>query len=315
MALATDKLIVKATTTTTTLAATIPHIWSSQLERNLRKRAVLEQSLVVNADLTVPKAGDIIYIPILPDLGVADLLTEGTDMTIYSLNTASSVPLTPVEYGKVIEITRKALDRINYDGMAAIVDRLGYTMSQTIEGNIAALWNLPVPGTSNKINKFYSNTKATGTITPQDTFNDQMILQGVANLELANNIPYEDGYYRLYISPTQYLSLIQDTNTRQDLRWAAPDRLLSGEVGALHGCRIIVTNYVQTSSEGAGNAVTVYNAMMLAPRWGAIAYKRRPEIYVDPTLYDGGRRRRFGVTADFDAEVLHNDRAQVLASA
>jgi len=315
MPLPTDQLVVKATTTTTTLAATIPHIWSSQLERNLRKRAVFEQSAVVNADLTVPKAGDIIYIPIIPDLGPATVQTEGTDMTVYALNTASSVPLTPVEYGNVIEITRKALDRINYDGMAAIIDRLAYSMSQAVEGAFATLWNTPVPGTSNKINKFYANQKLTGTITANDTFNDQMILQGVANLQVANNIPFDDGYFVLYISPTQYLALLQDTNTRQDLRWAAPDRLLNGEVGVLHGCRIILTNYIQTSAEGAGGAVTVQNAMLVAPRWGAVAYKRRPEIYVDPTLYDGGRRRRFGVTADFDIEVLHNDRAQILGSA
>lgn len=315
MPLPTDQLVVKATTTTTTLSATIPHIWSSQLEKNLRKRAVFEQSAVVNADLTVPKAGDTIYIPIIPDLGAATVQTEGTDMPVFALNTASSVPYTPVEYGNVIEITRKALDRINYDGMAAIVDRLAYSMSQAVEGAFAALWNIAVPGTANKINKFYANNKLTGTITTSDTFNDQMILQGVTNLKIANNVPYDDGYFILYISPAQYLALLQDTNTRQDLRWAAPERLLNGEVGILHGCRIILTNYIQTSAEGAGNAVTVYNALMVAPRWSAVAYKRRPEVYVDPTLYDGGRRRRFGVTADFDIEVLHNDRAQVLASA
>ena len=315
MALATDELVRKATTTTTTLAATIPHIWSGQLERNLRKRAVFEQSVVVNTDLLVPGAGDIIYIPILPDLGQADALTEGTDMTVYALSTATSVGFTPTEYGKVVEVTRKALDRIKFDGMAAIIDRLAYSMSQRIEGNIASLFNAAVPGTSSYINKIYANGKLTGTITTSDTFNDVLILTGIANLEVANNIPYDDGYWRMYISPTQYLALIQDTNTRQDLRWAAPERLLNGEVGALHGCRIIVTNYIQTTAEGSGGAVTVQNAMLLAPRWAAIAYKRKPEVYVDPTLYDGGRRRRFGVTADFDAEVLHYERAQILGSA
>jgi N4-gp56 family major capsid protein len=313
--LPTDKLIQKATTTTTTLAATIPHVWSSTLERNLRKRAVFEQSVIVNTDLTVPKAGDEVFIPILPDLGQADLLTEGTDMTVYSLTTATSVPLTPVEYGKVVEITRKALDRINYDGMAAIVDRLAYSMSQRVESNIAALFNATVPGTSNAMAVEYANGKSSSTIAATDVFTNKLLLQGIADLETNNNVPFDDNYYRLYLSPKQWMALLEDADTRQDLRFAAPERLLNGEVGILHGCRLIVTNYIPTTAEGSGGAVTVFNAMLLAPRWAAIAYKRRPQVYVDPTLYDGGRRRRFGVTADFDVELLHNDRGIVLKSA
>src|SRR5258708_25704755 len=41
----------------------------------------------------------------------------------------------------MVQITRKALDRIKYDGMSAIVDRLAYAMSIAIELKIAALYN------------------------------------------------------------------------------------------------------------------------------------------------------------------------------
>jgi hypothetical protein len=248
-------------------------------------------------------------------LGAAGQLTEGTDMTVAALSSATSVALQPVEYGVTIEVTRKALDRIKYDGAAAIMDRLAYSMSQALNLAFAGLYSASVPGTSNKMTKLYANSKATGTITTSDTFNDALILSGIQTLQQANNTPFPDNYWRLYINPAQWAALLQDTNTRQDLRWAAPDRLLTGEVGTLHGCRIIVTNYIQTSAEGAGAAVTVNNAMLLAPRWAVIAYKRKPEAVVDPTLYDMGRRRRFGIVADFDIELLHNERGVVLGSA
>jgi N4-gp56 family major capsid protein len=245
----------------------------------------------------------------------ADKLTEGTDMTPYALNNASSVALIPTEYGMAVEVTRKALDRIKYDGIAEIIDRLTYSMSLRIEGDIASLYNATVPGTSNSIQQLYANNTSSATITTTDTFNSALILDAVATMESKNNIPWPDGYYRLYISPFQYSELLKDPDTRQDLRFGAPDRLFTNEKGALHGCRIITTNYVQTTTEGASNNVTVYNAMLVAPRWAAIAWKRRPGTVVDPTLYDMGRRRRFGVLADYDTELLHAERALILKSA
>lgn len=313
--LATDEIVRKAITTTTNLNALIPQLWAAQIERNLRKREVLQQSVVMNTDLLVPGAGNTVYIPILPDMQQVDALTEGTDMVPYALNNATSIPLTPTEYGMTIEASRKALDRIKYDGVAEIIDRLSYSMSLRIEGQLAALWNATVPGTSTKIATLYANGKTSANITATDTFNDAMIWNAIAQLQAANNVPFDDGYYRLYMNPTQWASLMQDQNVRQDLRFAEPDRLLNGEVGVMHGCRLIVTNYIVQTAEGASNGVTVNNAMLLAPRWAAMAWKRRPGVVVDPTLYDLGRRRRFGILADYDAQLIHAERALILKSA
>lgn len=314
LALASDELVRKATTLTSTLSAAVPKFWQGILETNLRKRPVFQQSVIQNTDLLVPNSGDTTYIPILPDLSQADSLTEGTDMTIYALSSASTVQLVPSEYGKVVEITRKALDRIKFDGMAAIVDRLAYSMTLRIENLIAALWNATqnlTGGGGSAMTVLYPNGHDNTNIATTDTFSDVLLFTGLSTLLAADNLPWDDGYFRLYCTPAQYLSLIQDTNTRQDIRWAAPERLLNGEVGALHQCRIIVTNYIATATE---NSKTVYKAMLLAPRWAAIAWKRRPEVYTDPTVYDGGRKKRFGVTADFDVRLVHNDRGVVLSS-
>lgn len=324
--IAIDELVRKATTTTTQAAKLIPQLLAKQIERNLRMQAVMQPSVVENTDLLVPGAGDIVYVPMLPDLAMADDLTEGTDMVPVALTTATSVPLTPTERGKLVEVTRKMIDRIKYDGITEVMDRLAYSMTLKIEGMLFALWSASVPSVGGSLTALYPNGHASGTLVVGDVLDDATLLKAIAQLEVSNNVPFPDGYYRLYITPLQYKQLLLDTNIRQDLRFAAPDRLLNGEKGALHGCRIIVSNFVPcTGNVLAGsiaalgpaqeNSVNVAKALLVAPRWAAIAWKRRPEAYIDPTLYDGGRRRRFGITSDFDVQLVHNERAIVISTA
>lgn len=300
-----DEMVAKATTLTSNLQTIIPQIWAAELEINLRKHAVLESSLIANSDLLVPGAGDTVYIPILPDIGPAADLTEGTYIVPIALSNSTTVAMVPVERGIIVEITRKALDRIKYDGMSAIMDRLAYSMSQKLEGMVAALATASVPGTANKLPQVFPNGHTATTLVSTDTMNDAVLHSTRLLLEQTNNVPFSDGYYRMYISPAQAEALFQDANIRNDLRWGAADRLFTGEIGQIAGFRLIVTNYITT---GTYNALTAYQAMAVAPRWAAVAYKRRPEAYVDPTLYDGGRIRRFGILADFDIELIHAER-------
>jgi hypothetical protein len=330
MSLATDALIKKATTLQTNLQSLIPQIWASLMELNLRRRAVLEQSLLVNTDLLYPGAGDKVYIPALPDIVAADQLTEGTDQLPYSISNAASVSLTPIEFGKLVEVTRKALDRIKYDGMVALIDRLAYAMSIRIETNIAALYNatasaalpnsqVPFGGsTLTTIPSLYPNGHASGTVVVTDVMSADVLSRAVAKLQQYDNVPFPDGNYWLFLSPDAFQSLIMDTNIRNDLRYAAPDRLLNGDQGVVYGVRLILSNYLPGATGNTAiteNSISVVKHLLVAPRWAAIAYKRRPEVIVDPTLYDLGRRRRFGVLADFDIQLVHPERAVILTTA
>jgi hypothetical protein len=330
MSLATDALIKKATTLQTNLQSLVPQIWASLMELNLRRRAVLEQALLVNTDLTVPNAGDKVFIPALPDIALADLLTEGTSQSATTLSNAASVSLTPVEYGKLIAVTRKALDRIKYDGMVAIIDRLAYSMSIRLETNIAALYNatagaalpnsqVPFGGaTLTTIPSLYPNGHASGTIVSTDVMSASVLSTAVAKLQQYDNVPFPDGNYWLFLSPDAFQSLIMDANIRQDLRYAAPERLLNGDQGVVYGVRLILSNYLPGATGNTAiteNSIGVVKNMLVGPRWAAIAYKRRPEVIVDPTLYDLGRLRQFGVLADFDIQLVHPERAVILTTA
>src|SRR6266568_1734097 len=202
MSLATDALIKKATTQQTNLQALVPQIWASLMELNLRRRAVLEQSLLANTDLTVPNAGDKVYIPALPDIAQADQLTEGVSQTATTLSNAASVSLTPIEYGKLVAVTRKALDRIKYDGMVAIIDRLAYSMSIRIESNVAALYNatasaalpnsqVPFGGsTLTTIPALYPNGHTSANVATTDIMDASTLSKAVAKMQQYDNIPF-----------------------------------------------------------------------------------------------------------------------------
>lgn len=319
--LPTSVLVQKALTLTSNLAALTPKIWAAMIESNLRRRAIWEQSIVQNTDLLAPGAGDTVYVPTLPDVNSVVALTEGTDMTVIALNNASSIALTPTEYGLTIGASRKALDRIKYDGVAAIVDRLSYAMTFKIETMISALVTANVPGTSGsgfangQLGAIYPNGHTTSNIVVADVFNDALIWSAVAYLQLKDNVPYDDGTWHLYIDPKQLSDMVQDANIRTDLHYGAPGTLLAGEIGIVHNCRIFVTNFITQTAEGASAGVTVRNALLCSPRWAVVAWKRKPALVVDPTLYDLGRRRNFGITADFDIELLHNERAVVIKTA
>jgi len=313
MPLATDDLIKKAAgdATTSTLSALINKIWAARIEKNLRKRKVLQQSILSFTDLLVPNSGDTLYIPILPDLGPATSLTEGTDMSITTFSTASSVAYVPTEYGITLEITRKALDRIKYDGAAEMIDRLSYSMLQTLETGIANLYNADVPGTASAMVQVYPNGHNSTNVISTDTFSDALIFSGIEQLLSVNATPFDDGYWYLFITPQQWSELFQLDSVRRDMHFAAPNDILSGNIGELYGCRIFVTNWLHTGTE---NGVTVQKALLCSPRWAGIAWKRMPGVVVDPTVYDMGRRRRFGIVADFDIELLHYERAVCLSS-
>lgn len=307
------EFVAKADTNTTNMAAIIPQLWAGMLEPNLRKREAFQQSILQNTDL-LGEPGDRVFLPTLPDLDDSNMdLTESTDMTPVALSDATSVQLVPAEKGKAVGITRKALDRMKYDGMAQIVDRLAYAMSQKIENTISNLHSASVPGNASaKMTVYRPNGKTSATIAATDVLDDASLLDIKTLLVERDAVPFEDGMFRLYIHPRQYKALIKDSNIRNDLRYASPAVLLRGEVGSLHGIRIVVSNYVKTTVE---NTVTTYNAILMSERWAAIAWKRMPELVLDPTVYDFGRRRKVAITADFDIELLHEDRGIVCRTA
>jgi len=315
MALPIDELIAKALDTAN-LSTLIPQVWAPQVEPNLRKAAVLQQSCVIDTTL-VGEGGDRVFLPILPDLPPAAVQTELTNMTLGQLSASNYVPLIPTEVGAAVKISRKALDRLKYDGMSLIVDRLSYAMSQYIEGAIAQLWNATVPTVGGAMAGLYpinAGVRYTSANIPATaTFTSDQLRDAVALLQSGNMMPFDDGLYMAMLHPKQINDLFKDSKFRDDLHFAQPDVMLRGEVGIYGNCHIIASNYIKTATENT--TVTVYKGIIAGPRWAAVAFKRAPELVVDPTVYDFGRFRQVGIVADLDIELIHSDHSIGISTA
>src|SRR5258708_7287130 len=108
----------------------------------------------------------------------------------------------------MVQITRKALDRIKYDGMSAIVDRLAYAMSIAIELKIAALYNATANAalpnsqvvfggsTLTTIPSLYPGGHGSGTIVAADVMSGAVLSTAVAKMQQYDNVPFPDGNYR-----------------------------------------------------------------------------------------------------------------------
>jgi N4-gp56 family major capsid protein len=306
-----DEMVAKALTQTTDLSAIIPVLYQKFIEPNLRKRAILQQDMVINTDL-VGTPGDTVKLPILPDITAATVLTEGTAITVDKLNAASTVDLQPVEVGRAIGITRAALDRMLFSGVEEIMDRLSYAMSLYIEPGIAALYDASVPGTANKLTQVYPNGHSSANVATSDLFTADYLVDAGAQLA-ENDVPtWEDGTYHVFLTPTQYASFRKDAKVRADINFATPGTALRGEIGVWQNFRLFQSTHIKRVTENTD--VPVAKAFLTSPRWAAIAYKRMPQATIDPTVYDFGRERRFGITADLDIELVHNARALVLST-
>ena len=314
MALNFDELIAKSYTGSVVAdqTAIIPNIIASQLEPNLRKAAVLQQSLVENTDL-LGNPGSNVFIPRLADGGTVAALTEGTDISIIALDASDSVEFTPSEVGLAFGITRKALDRIKFDGIAVIVSQLGYAMSLYVEGRIAGLYSGSVPGHGGEtVTSVYPNSHTSANVVAGDVFSPAVLQEAHTQLLETNNIPFPDGHFQCYMSPRQYLKFITDDKVRDDIHFSQPQVVMTGEMGIWNNIRIMQTNHIKQVVENT--SVNVQKALLVAPRWAAVAWKRRPEIVLDPTIYDFGRRRQFAIVADLDIQLLHADRVRSITT-
>lgn len=304
---------------TSTFNHLTPTLWSPQLERTLRRRSVLMPTLLENNDLLgVP--GDTIYIPTLPDTtGIFGSLTEGTDMTINHIDADSSVTLVPTEYGGALGFTRKVLDRLGYDGLASAMDQTAYDAAKYMNAQVAALYT----GLETATSEVFPGSSATSiaTLTSTDTMDDQALLNAQLAFRKIDADSYDNGNYQLYLSPKQWNDFQGNSQIRSDIHYARPTYIVAGEnqgnsyVGTWHNIDIYCTNYILSSTTGTTGALPVYKALLLSPRWAVIGWKRKLSMVVDPTLYDMGRRRQFGITADYQIKLLHSDRAFVLETA
>lgn len=191
-------------------------------------------------------------------------LTEATAPTGVAVTTTIA-SVTPTQYGISVEVSDLVVITTFFDLIVNTSIEVGYAMARSIDNTIQTTAEA---GT----NVYYAGGKAArASLGALDIFDINQILKAGQKLKKGAAPAFGDGYYRAVCSPDQIFDLKQNTAAGQFVdvsKYAQPENILNGEIGALHGTRIMESPNVQTFS----STVTVTPALFAGEGGVRVSY-------------------------------------------
>jgi N4-gp56 family major capsid protein len=218
-------------------------------------------------------------------------LTEGTVPTSTSFS-YSVISATPVQYGLFVELS----DRLLGAAPTRILENAGTELANNL-GRIMAGTNVIYGGNATS----RASVDAADTIRATDLRRAQIKLRSV-------NAPDFGGYYVAIMHPLVAGDLRAETNGEyvEFAKYATPDRLFAGEVGAIHGVRVVESSNVQSFS----STVSVYPTLVVGrgaygvTEWNSLEAVYKPLGSGEDPL---NQKATIGVKIDFAAKRLQED--------
>lgn len=296
--------VMKDLTDTTDLAVFIPEVWAREIERQAQPKRVmrgLQPYVVLNTDL-LEKPGDIVHIAKLNDLTAADELTENVCMTPEAM-TGTEITLEPTEYGKAVQISRKAQRRAYINSMNEAAELLGRSLAQKEDQRII---EEAVLGATNFV---YPDATYVGVddILVTDVMTAQIFRRAGTVLKNAN----APGPYVFVIHTAVEGALMDDEHFIDASRYGDREVILNGEIGTWLGMKVISTTNIESAVNIGG--VTYYKNLLLAERSLVIALKANPDFAekYEPLC----RTTDIASVMEFETSALNPDRYAVVYSA
>jgi len=266
------------TTATTNFNNTVTALIRRQIDENLRNSTrYLAGGDPVRG--TIIKGTNLIRHIAYADMSVttnAHTVTPGTTpwLTEGSKPTEEAMAIYYEEYGanqagRTLQISDVALAESPHELMAVAAERVATNAGQTVD-----LWSGETlhAGTARVL---YSGTATSrATVAATHNLTAANVREAVAVLKTANVPTFADGMYRAFINPMIAHDLMAEAAAGGWLdvaRYAAPDMILSGEIGRFAGVRFIETNVANLFADtGVGATVDVYSTFFFGP--GAWAF-------------------------------------------
>lgn len=187
--------------------------------------------------------------------------------------TATTVSLTTNIYGQFATLAKYDINSIRSknlieDAVDVLADAASDSVDLTIRSTLYS--NTATTGSAAGVltaNLFYGQDllKTTASITTADTFSASTIRRGVLRMQYNKVRPYSDGQkYVLVVAPSQLYDIQSDTAVGGFLATAQynqGDKIWKGEVGAIMGSRIVLSQNMTTSAVTSG--VTAYNSLLM----------------------------------------------------
>jgi N4-gp56 family major capsid protein len=228
-------------------------------------------------------ASDTIMFLAYPDLSITTPLTpltEGTPPTARAL-TMTPVTVATSQYGDIVGLTDVAKVKAPNDVVAIATERVTRTAKEVIDRitrDAVFLGGTPYYALGASTNAVRSDIASTEIAVGAD------LLKLRAKMR-KNKVPfYSDGSYVFLASPNIIYDLQKDTTTATSwldiAKYAKPDMVLDGEMGKLHGFRLVEVNNAPSFS----STTTVYAALALGgiKGWGAGELQTLSSYHVAP---------------------------------
>lgn len=270
--------MVDAQTLSSALSAAITFAVQDKVLENLRQTLVYANPSLAESGSFDPGTDTLMFVNV-PDLSAATTpLTEGARPDKNAL-TMGTVTLSTSQYGFLLSITdiAKLLSPIEIVAIGA--ERLSFQAQTTLDQ--VARDEIATGGTA-----YFASVDHSSRATLDST--DIITVTGVGGLTrlrakmFASNIPLNgDGYYHLYVSPGQGVSIREDSNFVAAYQYVDNTPLLDGEIGRIAGFRVIEVVNAPTVSNGT---ITVNLAFAVGgiKGWGAGSLQSMSVFHVAP---------------------------------
>lgn len=269
--------MVDAQTLSSALSAALTFNVQSKVLDNLRAALVYADPALAMAGSFDAGTDQLMWVDV-PDLAInTTALTEGTRPDKRAL-TMGTVTLSTTQYGDLVAITdvAKLLSPIQIAAIGAehISRQAAESLDKVARDEIAS------GGTA-----YFASVDHTTRATLDST--DIITVEGVGGLTrlraamFSDKIPlFPDGYYRLYVSPGQGVSIREDNDFQAAYQYVDNTPLINGEIGKIAGFRVIEVVNAPTVSSG----VTVHLAIAVGnvKGWGAGSLQSLQVFHVAP---------------------------------
>lgn len=227
---------------------------------------------------------------------------DGVTPTETAFN-ATVVTTTPVQYRAVVSLSDMVVE-LNVIGFLegaarAVGDAMARKIDAVIQTEIMAGSNV----------YYASSTQTRVSLAATDILTAALINKACAKLE-SLDAPKVNGMYVVVIHPYQLYDLRASTSTGGWLdvsKYANPEQIYKGEIGALFGVRIVVSSHVQTFA----SSTTVYPALVLGKGAYGVGTFQSMKVYATPAVASDSdplaQRRKVGSKVAFAAKRLQEN--------
>lgn len=232
-----------------------------------------------------------------------DTLADGVTPTDTDFD-ASVVTVTPTQYGVVVNMADLVVERSKIDFLKGSAKAVGKAMARKID---TVVQTTIMAGT----NVFYGGAAANrAALAATDVLTAGMINRAQAFLKSNDATPMPDGSYVCIIHPYQLYDLRAATAVGSWVdvnKYKDNTKVFDGEIGKLHGVRVVVSSHVQTFA----STVTVYPALVFGQESFGVGRAQNLEVLLTPKAASDSdplaQRRKVGGKVAFGTTILQQN--------